>query len=396
MKVLQINGVYPNGSTGVIVHEIKLIQENNGIEAYVVYGSGTLKNKYIYPIQNNLCLKINVLKTRIFGKHGFYNKSATKKLINWIKVVDPDVIHLHNLHGHYINIDILFCYIKKFNKPVVWTMHDCWPITGHCAHFDFIGCKKWKTGCSYCSLQQSYPISYIFDRSKTCWKDKKKTFTGLNKLIIVTPSDWLSDIMKHSYLKEYPIKVIHNGIDIDVFKPTQSSLRQELGLDNVFVVLGMANKWLQKENKEVVAYLIKRLPDDVKIVLIGNSNIYKIYKNIISIPFIKDHNILAEYYSLADVFVNITLEDTFPTVNLEALACGTPLITYETGGSTECVNNKTGMLVPQLNKESLFEAIMKIKDIGKSSYTKDCVAYARENYDKHKQFSKYLNLYRHT
>lgn len=396
MKVLQINGVYPNGSTGVIVHDLKLIQENNDIEAYIAYGSGTLKNKYVYPMQNSLCLKINILRTRFFGKHGFYNKYVTKKLINWIKVVDPDVIHLHNLHGHYLNIDILFCYLKKFNKPVVWTIHDCWPMTGHCAHFDFIGCQKWKTGCNNCPLQHSYPKSYIFDRSKTSWEDKRKAFIGLKRLIIVTPSEWLSDIIKHSYLNEYPVKVINNGIDIDAFKPTLSSLRQKLGLDNEFVVLGMANKWLQQENQGVVEYLINRLPDDVRIVLIGNSNICKTYKNIISIPFIKNHNTLAEYYSLADVFVNITLEDTFPTVNLEALACGTPLITYDTGGSTECVNCNTGILVPQLDKESLFDAIIKIKDIGKSSYTKDCVAYARENYDKHKQFSKYINLYRHT
>lgn len=392
MKVLQINGVYPNGSTGTIVYGLKIIQENNGIEGYIACGNGHLKNKYVYPMQNSLCLKINILKTRIFGRHGFYNKHATNNLIAWIESIDPDIIHLHNLHGHYINIDILFCYLKKFNKPVVWTMHDCWPITGHCAHFDYIGCQKWKTGCHNCVLQHSYPKSYIFDRSKALWKDKRKIFTGLNNLIIVTPSMWLSNIVKQSFLNEYPTIVIHNGIDNDVFKPVQSTLRQKLGLENAFVVLGMANKWMQQENLEVVSYLLNRLPSDVKIVLIGKCNTIKM-GGVISIPFIKDPKILAEYYSLANVFVNITLEDTFPTVNLEALSCGTPLITYETGGSTECVNYNTGKLIPQLDKRRLYEAIMEIKDAGKSTYTKNCVNFAKNNYNKNKQLSKYIDVY---
>jgi putative colanic acid biosynthesis glycosyltransferase len=397
MRVLQINSVYKSGSTGKIVSDIACKTCDEGHESYIAYAAGRTNETNIYCMGSKIYQKINIIKTRIFGKHGFYNKNATKKLIQWIKDVKPDMIHLHNIHGHYINIKILFEYLKKINVPVVWTLHDCWAFTGHCAHFDFLGCEKWKDGCFSCENIHEYPRSWFFDRSKNVWLEKKCLFTSIDNMIIVTPSKWLANLVKQSFLNRYEVQVIYNGVNLDVFKPNNNkNLQHEMGLTNKFIVLGMANKWLKPANKNVVEYLNYNLDDDIRVVLVGcndNSATLRLDK-IITIPNIKNPAKLAEYYAIADVFVNLTLEDNFPTVNIEALSCGTPVITYNAGGSPECIiDNSNGIVIDKLNQIKLIDAIKMIENNPDKYSSKATRESVKQYFNNELQYREYINLY---
>jgi glycosyltransferase involved in cell wall biosynthesis len=391
MRILQINSVYGVGSTGRIVKDISELLIEKGYESYVAYGCGTVHAANIYRMESKFYQKINILKTRMFGKHGFYNKIATCKLIRWIDTVNPDVIHLHNIHGHYINIEILFKYLKKIDKPIIWTLHDCWSFTGHCSHFDYVQCDKWKMGCFDCPQKREYPDSWIFDRSKIAWRSKKKLITDLDKIMIITPSRWLSELVKQSFLKKYPVQVVSNGIELQVFEPKKGNILKENGLDNKKVVLCVAGQWNERKGLFLLNELSKKIHSDYRLVVVGvekkqdknlNDNIITIYKT-------NNINELAELYSRADFFVNLTLEDNFPTVNLEALACGTPVITFETGGSPESINEKCGKIVEKGNVDAIVEAINEMEG---NDYTEECIKQA-ENYDKKERFSEYINLY---
>lgn len=363
MKVLQINGVYPIKSTGRIVKEIADIQIKHGIEPYVATSECTLSANNVHIMGSKLYVKANILMTRLFGKHGFYNKLSTLRLLKWIDRVKPDVIHLHNIHGHYINVKLLFEYIHKHDIPVVWTLHDCWAFTGHCSHFDYIGCDKWKTGCKgYCPMQKSYPVSWFFNRSKSNHKAKKYVFTLPDRMHIVTPSDWLKGLCEESFLRKYPITTVHNGVETDVFKPVTSDLRKELGVEDKFVILGIVSEFGGYKGGEYFLKLSKLIKDDEVIVLLSlNENDGIIPANIIPLPRTADDKLLAAIYSMADVFVNPTLQDTFSMVNLESMACGTPVVTFCTGGATEALSDNSGIKVPKGNLEELYKAIGKVR-----------------------------------
>lgn len=395
MKVLQINSVCGVGSTGRIVSDISSVLRVNKYQSYVAYGCGNSKEKNSYKIQGNLYLKYNIAKTRLFGKHGFYNKTSTKKLLNWIDIIKPDIIHLHNIHGHYINIEILFNYIKKNNIPTVWTLHDCWSFTGHCSHFDYIGCNKWMNICNKCNEIKSYPRSLIFDRSKESFKDKKWIFTGVENLTIVTPSEWLAKLVKKSFLNEYEIKVINNGIDLNIFKPTPSNFKEKYGLKSKKVILGVASGFDEKKGYKYFLELANRLDDEYRIVLVGlkEEQIKSLPKNIIGILRTANAKELAEIYTAADVFVNPTLEDTFPTTNIEALACGTPIVTFSTGGSPESISEDTGIVVKRGDIQSLYISIIKITKDNKSRYKQNCIDRAKLLYCKNNKFNEYIDLY---
>lgn len=395
MKVLQINAVYKNGgSTGRIVYDLKNISEESGIQAYVAYGYEYKKTNDIntYKIESIPELKLSILETRLFAMHGFYNIGTTKKLIKWIEEINPDIIHLHNLHCHYMNVQILFNYIKRKNIPVVWTLHDCWSFTGWCAHFDYAGCEKWKQHCNSCELKHSYPFTWFFDRSSKLYEKKKSAFCGVENLTIVTPSKWLASMVKLSYLKNYPVEVINNGIDLTTFKPVKSSFREKYGLIGKKIVLAIANGFSKNKGIDFILKLPERLPDDYKVVIVGANP--KQCRSFTGLVIERTDNIqeLAEIYSSADVFINPTLEDTFPTTNLEALACGTPVITYRSGGSPESLTKETGVVIDKGDEKAFVEAIQNLNTT--KFVSEKCREHAVCVFNKKDRYNDYIELYK--
>lgn len=394
MKVLQINSVCGIGSTGRIATDIHQMLVEQGHESSIAYGRGLSMNcDNPIKIGTKCDNYVHVALTRVADKHGFGSKEATVEFIKKIENINPDIIHLHNIHGYYINIKILFDYLRLANKPVVWTLHDCWAITGHCSHFDYIGCEKWKTGCYNCPQKKSYPKSELIDNSKINYNSKQSIFNGINNLTIVTPSEWLAGLIKESYLKDYPIKIINTGVDIDVFKPTPSDFRKKYDVENKFVILGVASDWVEKKGFYHYIDLSKKLEDDKVIILVGVTEKQKrqLPHNIIGITKTNNINELAEIYTAANVFVNLTLEDNFPTVNIEAMACGTPVITYNTGGSIECITSENGLIVERGNWLAILKIVNENNDIfTKNNNIRDYVA---EKFNKKEQYKIYLELY---
>lgn len=393
MKVLQINSVCGIGSTGRIATDIHHILLEQGHESYIAYGRGQAMNcENAIRIGSKFDNYAHVALTRLSDKHGFGSKKATKDFIKKIVEINPDVIHLHNIHGYYINMELLFDYLKKVDKPVIWTLHDCWAFTGHCTHFDFIQCEKWKTGCHLCPQKSEYPSSFLLDHSKMNYTKKKEIFTGVKNLTIITPSKWLANLVKESYLNQYPVKVINNGIDLEIFRNRDSDFRERHKLNNIFVILGVANIWEQKKGLDYFIELSKKIQTNEAIVLVGltESQKRKCPNNIVGINRTNNIKELAEIYSASDVFVNPTLEDTFPTTNLEALACGTPVITFNTGGSIESIDESCGIVVEKGNILELSNAIKLIKRTKNS--IENCLTRSKK-YEKREKYNEYLGIY---
>lgn len=366
MKILQINSVCGRGSTGRIVLDIHKALIENGHESYIAYGRPpAIGCPDAIKIGTKIDIYTHVLKTRIFDLHGFGSKNATKKFIKKVEQINPDIIHLHNIHGYYINIELLFNYLKEKQKPIVWTLHDCWAFTGHCAHFEYVGCYKWKSGCFSCPQKNRYPSSWILDNSKHNWEKKKELFTGIKKMIIITPSQWLAQLVGQSFLKEYPVQVIPNTIDTNIFKPTPSDFRKKYNLENKFIILGVASVWEERKGLKYFIELSKMLKEDEVIVLVGltKKQIKELKKNgIIGIERTNSPYELAKIYTAADVFVNPTLEENYPTVNLEAQACGTYVITFDSGGAKETIKNiEYGTVIDKKNTEEIRKALEKVK-----------------------------------
>lgn len=397
MKVLQINSVCGIGSTGRIATDIHSILIEQGHESHIAYGRDLPKNcNEAIKIGTKYDQYIHFAMTRVSDKHGLGSRRATMKFINIVKKLDPDIIHLHNIHGYYLNIEVLFNFFKELNKPIVWTLHDCWSFTGHCAYFDYSKCDKWKTGCFSCPQKRRYPSSIFFDNSQSNYVIKKELFNGIKNLTIITPSKWLANLVVKSFLSEYPVNVINNGIDLKKFKPNIGNFRKLKKLENKFIILGVASVWDRRKGLKYFVELANMIADDEVIVIVGltNKQISQIPKNIIAISKTNKIEELVDIYSSADVFVNPTLEDNFPTTNLEALACGTPIITFETGGSSECIDNKSGLNVKEKSSEYLYKNISEIKNKGKSTYVDECVKRAVEYYDKDNKYSEYISMYK--
>lgn len=395
MKVLQINTVCGSGSVGRIAADIVQAVEKDGGEGMVAFGRRTAPDSVpTYKFGTDFDMGIHVLHTFFRGEHGFASSRQTEKLIKKTEEYNPDIIHLHNIHGFYLDVEQLFWYLKKAGKPVVWTLHDCWSFTGHCAHFDYIGCMKWKEGCGSCPQYKSvYPYALFKDNSEKNYKRKRKAFTGVPKLTVVTPSEWLAGYARQSYLGEYPVKVIPNGIDLQRFRHVDNGLRAKLGMEKKYILLGVASMWEERKGYSYFEELADRLDDSFQIILIGLSKqkMKKLHPKIYGVMRTDSIEELAEYYSMADVYVNTTLEDTFPTTNLEALACGTPVITFATGGSVESVDPSCGKIVPKGDTEALLQAVLAMKE--EPDKQEACLEKAA-GYDKNDRFRDYLTLYR--
>lgn len=390
MKLVQVNAFCGNGSTGRICVEVSRLLSAVQIENYIFYSSGQsdypLGRKYMSAVET----KVQALKSRIYGNFGFNTQAATKKLINMLDEVQPDIVHLHNLHGHNCNLETLFSYLKHKKIKTFWTFHDCWAFTGYCPHYDMVGCNQWQTGCRKCPQRMKF--SWFFDKSQINYEKKKELFTGLD-LTIVTPSQWLADQVKQSFLHKCDIRVIHNGIDLSVFQPRESDFAARYGCQNKYIVLGVAFDWGVRKGLDVFIELSKKLDDRYQIVLVGtNPNVDKtLPDNIISIHRTQDQRELAEIYSAADVFVNPTREEVLGLTNIEALACGTPVITFDTGGSPECMDEFCGIVVEKNNVDEMTRRIIRICETRPFS-KESCVMKAKE-FDAKEKFGAYLSLY---
>lgn len=340
MKVVQIN-TFPYKATGAIMMGIHSLLTQQGHDSYVVWGRGREpQNTHEIAITDDWGVKLHGIYTRLTDKTGFASARATKILLKRLDEIKPDIIHLHNIHGYFLNIELLFEYIRKCRIKVVWTLHDCWAFTGHCAYFDMVGCEKWMTGCYHCEQSKTYPASLFTDHSSWNWKKKKELFADLD-ITVVTPCDWLSTLVKKSYLKDYPVKVIFNGIDLNIFKPSvdKDNIKKKYGLDERPIVLGVASEWTERKGLNDFVKLEQILGDKVQFVIVGltEKQVCEMQNGIIGLQRTNNINELVDLYSVANLFFNPTYEDNFPTTNLEALACGTPVITYDTGGSPESI-----------------------------------------------------------
>lgn len=396
MKIVSINTVF-FGSTGKIMLGINELAERNGHETMSV--SGYVLNEKNPPenavvIGGFLSKAIHKTLAKLTGCQGCFSYFATKTAIRKIKKFVPDVIHLHNLHAWFTNLPLLFKYIKKNNIKVIWTLHDCWTFTGHCPHFEYAKCDKWKNGCKGCVQYKEYPSAFV-DKASKMYKLKNKWFTGVKDLTIVTPSEWLANKVRQSLLSEYPVKVINNGVDSEIFAPTESDFRKRYSIsENKKIVLGVAFGWGVKKGLDVFCMLSERLDKErYQIVMVGtDDNMDKLLpESIISIHRTQNQKELAEIYTAADVFINPTREDTFPTVNMESLACGTPVVTFNTGGSPEIIDETCGVVTDDNSAEAMASEIIRICE-DKSFSAEACIKRA-QSFDMNNRLSEYIKLY---
>lgn len=389
-RLLQINVTANWGSTGKIAESIGLCALKHGWESYIAYGRYFRPSQsQLVPIGSAIDPYNHYIEQRIFDNEGLCSRNATKRLIAQIRSLSPDVVQLHNIHDHYLNYRLLFEYLNTTDIKVVWTFHDCWAFTGHCFHFVTKNCEKWKTGCSHCPLRNSYPKT-LLDRSSRNYEMKRKLFVANDHLTIVSCSDWMSTFVKESFLREKRLATIHNGVDLATFVPQHEPLHRA---DQPFKILAISSVWTQSKGLFDIYKLREMLPAEFEITLVGVSSKQQksLPSGIVGIQHTQNVAELVRLYSASDVLINPTYADTFPTVNLEALACGTPVITYNTGGSPEAVDESTGVVVPQGDVQALADAIIRLQAHPLSSDA--CRGRAEQFFDKDQCFEKYLALY---
>ena len=393
MKTLTINAV-PYGSTGRIMFDIADALKKEGHQVMCTAGFTWKKcTRDDFFITSNIVQKtFHTYMARFTGYLGGFSVIPTLKLIKIMEKQKVEVIHMHNMHGWFVNFPILFNYIKKNNIRVIWTLHDCWSFTGQCPYYTMIGCEKWKTGCNNCLQYKRYPETF-FDFSKKIYDYKKRNFKNIKNLTIVTPSQWLADQVKESFLKDYPVKVINNGIDLSIFCSKESNFRKKYNIENKFIVLGVAYDWDKRKGLDVFIELAKKLDDRFQIILVGtNEKIDKqLPENIISIHRTHNQQELAEIYSAAAVFANPTREENFPTVNMEALACGTPVVTFNTGGSPEVIDESCGLVISEKTAESMMEAIKNVCE--NNLFTPQNCRERAEHFSNERFIEGYMDLY---
>lgn len=392
MKIIQINATCDSGSTGKICIAISELLIKQGIENYIFYNIGDSEYPLGIKCSDKKYIKLQALKSRILGNYGFNSDKLTKRMIDFLDKIKPNIVLLHNIHGHDCNLDYLFSYFKAKNIKLVWTFHDCWAFTGYCPHFTMAKCDKWINGCSNCIQRKEY--SWFIDRSNWLYRKKKELFSGLN-LTIVVPSQWLANIVSKSFLNMYPIKIINNGIDLNIFKPTKGNFREKNNIaKEKYIILGVAFEWSIRKGIDVFIDLAMQLDSQkYQIVLVGTDDVIdnQLPKNIISLHRTQNQKELAEIYTSADVFVNPSREENFPSVNIEALACGTPVITFKTGGSPEIVDKNCGIVIDE-NLITMKETIIQV--CKNKQYSKEACINRAKNYDKEKQYIRYIDLFR--
>lgn len=393
-----INSVSGYGSTGSICVDIAEELERQGHECYIAYGQITLGYEKGFKIGTKLENNLHNISSRLLGKQGYFTKNGTEKLVQFINEFNPDVIHLHNLHGNYLNLEVLFEYLRAVQKPVVWTLHDCWAFTGKCAHYTDVACYKWKTECHSCPQVHTYPPSLLLDRSQEMYVDKKKWFTSLKNLTIVPVSDWLSDQVKESFFKNYPIHRIYNWIDHSVFKETfDASFALKYKVDSSkFTIVLVSAGWHESDVKWTDALkLASAIDKDIQILMIGTvKSTHLLPENIFHIPYLNGKEELAKAYSISDVYVHLSTEDTFGKVIAEAMSCGTPAIVYDSTACPEIIDEQSGYVVEKRNVTEIVKAINNIRKNKKSFYSDYCRARVIENFDLKTNINLTIDVYK--
>ena len=352
MKILIVNSIYGFSSTGRICADIAKEAQKKGDICMVACREARKSNddnSEVVIVGSPVQTRVHGLKARLLDNQGLNSRISTRAFLRKAEAFNPDLIWLHNIHGYYINYELLFSWIKsKPNLKVKWTLHDCWAFTGHCTYFTMVGCDKWKTGCYQCPQLKEYPKSLFLDNSKNNYARKKSAFRGVENLEIITPSKWLSELVKQSFLSEYDVKVIYNKIDTTVFKRTEGRFRIDNHLLSQRIVLGVANIWGKRKGLDRFIELAGRLPDYFTLVLVGEMTDQQrtsLPKNIMAIGRTNNTQELADIYSSADVLLLLTREDNYPTVSIEAEACGTPVFTLDVGGCKETIHRPDSKIV---------------------------------------------------
>ena len=391
MKVLFINTVYAKGSTGTIIRNTGKYLEANGHEYKVAVGRGDDSDEHVYRIGNDVDMHLHALCSRITDRAGFYSKKATRDFLDFVRGYNPDVIHLHNLHGYYINLPILFNYLKnEFNGRVVWTLHDCWTMTGHCTHFTAVGCYKWKNQCSSCPQMRNFPKSYFLDSSSRNHKDKKSIMSGIPNVTVVAVSDWLKSVASESLLKGYYITRVYNGIDLNKFVHTESNILAEHGIKGKKVILSVADGFDEQKGLPALLAVAKEAPADWQFLIIGIEKRYMnlLPNNVTGMERTSNQQELIKFYSAADVFYNPSLEETFGLVTAEAMACGTPAVVMNSTACPELIINEECGIVLDVNSSTKQVVNALICAMEKTGARK-----AAENFSVENQCRGYYELY---
>ena len=397
MKVAFLNA-WCNGSTGKIIGEIAQQGVSVGINSLLLYGRGeTPYHKNAVNINSKFNFYQDAFFSRLLDNHGRNSYFATNRAIKLLNDYKPDLIHLHNLHGYWINFPSLFRYIKNKDLPVVWTLHDCWPVTGHCAYYNYLNCVNRNNNCIDCPGMKYYPKSYI-DCASKAFAIKKDCFNSVKRMYIVTPSKWLANIVHNSYLAKYPVKVIHNEIDNTVFHPVEFDyLYKKYNIQKncktiLYVAMNTNDPW---KGFSFVKKLYNLLTDEYQIIIVGNCN-QKSKERLINIGRTENQQELAAFYSMADLLINPSLDDNYPTVNLEALACGTPVVAFNTGGIPEQINDRVGYICKDKTTENLKQGIYEVAKAGKNFYKKKCLEQYRQLTNEEENFTlQYINIYKY-
>lgn len=396
--LVQINTVVNYTSTGRIAEGIGQTALAAGWRSVIAFG------RHPRPSASetiNLCDPLgtaaHVLFTRLADRHGLHSRRGTLRLIRELTNVAPDVVHLHNIHGYYLDYRLLFDYLRSTGCPVVWTLHDCWPFTGHCCYFDTVECTRWMSGCGHCPLTRTYPASFVADRSATNWAEKRTVFGNVSCLHFVTPSRWLQSQVSASFLGRHSCETIHNGVDLSTFQPRSDVvLRSRYGLNRPQLVLAVASDWGPRKGLDQIVALRPLLPRetfDIAVVGVTKKQASLLPEGIVPILRTESIHDLASLYAGATVFVNPTLADNFPTTNLEALACGTPVVTYDTGGSPEAIDDGTGAVVKKGDVASAAQAILRLASLDRDAMRTRCRDRAIAKFCLETQYKRYVSLY---
>ncbi|MGM0340147.1 glycosyltransferase [Enterococcus sp. AZ007] len=391
MKILLINQFCSHGSTGRICTDLQELAIANGDECCIAYGRYSAPEGIeTYKVGSSFNVYEHVFESRFYDNDGFASRHSTRKFVKFIKEYNPDVIHIHNLHGYYVNSEILMDYLKKTSIRIIWTFHDCWPFSPRTAYIDYDENGNLPKRQTSKESKNQYPKSYFNLHDN--YMRKRKTFSGINKLTIVTPSNWLKRMVKETYFKDYDCVTIHNGIDLSKFKPTvmPSSIVKRYNLQNKKVLLSVANVWDDRKGLRFLNDLSHKIDDSYKIVVIGkiadkNESISEKITHIERTDSVEE---LSYWYTKADYFLNPTLFDNFPTTNLEALACGTPVITFDTGGSGESIDHTCGKVIREKNADRLYLAITDGRE-----YDPELCIRRSKMFEKEKKFQDYIKLY---
>ena len=397
MRILQINAVYGHGSTGTIVRDIEQLCYAKGIECLVASPDPAVRQaKRGYVIGNTIDHKLHAALSRIYGKQAYYSRCATRSLLKYMDREKPDIVHLHNLHSNYIHLNMLLDYLAKRDIITIVTLHDCWFYTGGCFHYANAGCYRWLEKCGNCPKQKLDTPALLKDSSAQILADRRKYLLAIPRLTVTGVSEWIASEARRTFLKDTKVVTIHNGIDLKVFKPTPSDFRQRLGLEGKYVILGPANKWLSDVNKEVLAKFTKLMQPDEVLLLFGVDvqDTSNLPKNVITYGYTKDREELAQLYTMADVFANISREDSLSLINVEAQACGTPVVTFDQTGPKETVDGVNSFSVEVGNAEKLYQIVLKVRHQLSKNAADKCIKFVSDNFEVVDNYKKFINLYK--